>query len=143
MNKHSRLSLYYSFIHSYINYANVAWGSTYMTKLKKLIWDKENFEHTKQLFQANKILKVYWLNISNVATFIYKVNQKLLQTFLFQGFKNRLILSLLDSGNLTTYNRSTILKRVNTQFLLEDHMSGIAFLTPKREKSLLCINLKL
>ena len=36
-NKHSRLSLYYSFIHSYINYANVAWGSTYMTKLKKLI----------------------------------------------------------------------------------------------------------
>ena len=29
------LSLYYSYTHSYINYANVAWESTYMTKSKK------------------------------------------------------------------------------------------------------------
>ena len=33
------------------------------------------------------------------------------------------------------------IKRVNTQFQLEDHISGIAFLAPKRNKSLLCINL--
>ena len=31
LNKQSLLSLYYSYIHTYINYANVAWGSTYMT----------------------------------------------------------------------------------------------------------------
>ena len=36
LNKQSFLSLYYSYIHSYINYANVAWGSTYMTNLKEL-----------------------------------------------------------------------------------------------------------
>ena len=31
------VSLYYSFIHSYLNYGNIAWCSTSMTKLKKLL----------------------------------------------------------------------------------------------------------
>ena len=153
MNKQSLLSLYYSYIHSYINYANVAWGSTYMTNLKELssqqkhamriICNKWKFEHTKQLFQSNKILNVYKLNIVNVATFMYKVSQKLLWTFFFRFSENCLILILLDSRNLTTYNQPTTLKRVNTQFKLGDHISGIAFLVKKRNKSLLCINLKL
>ena len=70
----------------YNNYANVAWKSTYMANLKKLssqqmhamiiICIKGNFEHTKQLFQSNKILNVYKLNILNFATFMYKVIQK-------------------------------------------------------------------
>ena len=33
----SMVSLYYSFIHSYLNYGNIAWCSTSMTKLKKLL----------------------------------------------------------------------------------------------------------
>ena len=87
LNKQSLLSLYYLYIHSYINYANVHCGSTYMTNVKKLfsqqnyamriICNKEKFKHTKQLFQSNKILNVYKLNIViNVATFMYKVNTK-------------------------------------------------------------------
>ena len=28
--------VYFSFIHSQINYGNIAWGSTYKTKLKKI-----------------------------------------------------------------------------------------------------------
>ena len=131
----------------------MAWGSAYTTKFKRLssqqkramriICNKSKFEHTKQLFQSNKILNVYKLNILNVATFMYKVNQKTAQKSFFQGFKNHFILILLDSWNLITYKQSTKLKRVNTQFQLEDHISGIAFLAPKRNKSLLCINLKL
>ena len=74
---------------------------------------------------------------------MYKVNQKTAQKSFFQGFKNHFILILLDSWNLITYKQSTKLKRVNTQFQLDDHISGIAFLPPKRNKSLLCINLKL
>ena len=80
------LSFYYSYIHSYINYTNVATESTYTTNLKKLssqqkqamriICNKRKFEHTKQLFQLNKILNVYELNILNVATFMYKAYQK-------------------------------------------------------------------
>ena len=61
LNKQSLLSLYHSYIHSYINYVNAAWGSTYMTNLKtlfsqqkhamRIICHKGKFEHTKQLFQ--------------------------------------------------------------------------------------------
>ena len=151
LNKQSLLSLYYSYIHSYINYANVAWGSTYITNLKELssrqkhamhiFCNKWKFEHTKQLFQSNKILNVYKLNIVNVTTFMYKVNPKTAPNI--NRNKNRLILILLDSRNLTTYNQPTTLKQVNIPFQLEDHISGIAFSVPKRNKSLLCINLKL
>ena len=74
---------------------------------------------------------------------IYKEIKKLLQIFFFQGFKSQLILILLDSRNVTTYNQSAILKGVNTQFQLEGHISGIAFLAPKRNYPLLCKNVKL
>ena len=153
LNKQPLLSLYYSYIHSYIKYANVVWGSTYMTNLKKLpsqqnpaielVSNKGKFEHTKQLLQSKKILNVYKLNILNAATFCIRSIKNLLQIFFFQGFKNRLILILLDLQNLTTCNQSTILKRINTQFQLQDHISEIVFLAPKRNKSLLSINLKL
>ena len=35
LNKKSLLSLYYSFIHSYISYANIAWERTYLSYMKK------------------------------------------------------------------------------------------------------------
>ena len=35
LEKESLLALYYSLIHSYLNCANLAWGSTYLTNLKK------------------------------------------------------------------------------------------------------------
>ena len=43
----------------------------------RIICNKGKFEHTKQLFQSNKILNVYKLNILNFATFMYKVNEKI------------------------------------------------------------------
>ena len=36
IDKHSLLSLYHSYIHSYINYGNIAWGSTTKTNIKKI-----------------------------------------------------------------------------------------------------------
>ena len=41
IDKHSLLSLYHSYIHSYINYGNIAWGSTTRTDLKKNIQSTE------------------------------------------------------------------------------------------------------
>ena len=35
IDKHSLLSLYHSYIHSYINYGNITWGSTARSNLKK------------------------------------------------------------------------------------------------------------
>ena len=37
LNKKLMVSLYYSFIHTYLNYGNIAWYSTSMTKLKELL----------------------------------------------------------------------------------------------------------
>lgn len=36
LQKHSLKQLYFSFIHSYINYANIAWASTHKSKLERL-----------------------------------------------------------------------------------------------------------
>ena len=36
LDKESLLALYYSYIHSYLNYADLAWDSTFLTNLKKL-----------------------------------------------------------------------------------------------------------
>ena len=36
LNANGIKSLYYSFFHSYLNYGNIAWCSTSMTKIKKL-----------------------------------------------------------------------------------------------------------
>ena len=86
LNKKSLLSLYYSYIHSYINYGSVSWGSTCRTNLKKInsqqkhalriIFNKSKFEHTNELFKSSKILNVYKLNIFNTAIFIHKIQEK-------------------------------------------------------------------
>ena len=36
LTKKCLLSLYYSYIHTYISYANIIWGSTYISNLKKI-----------------------------------------------------------------------------------------------------------
>ena len=36
LDQKSRENVYFSFTHSYINYGNIAWGSTYKIKLKKI-----------------------------------------------------------------------------------------------------------
>ena len=65
----------------------------------QIIWQKGNFEHTRLLFQLKKVLNVYKLNILNVMTYLYKVNQKLLRMFFFPDFKNHIIFTQLDSWN--------------------------------------------
>ena len=57
----SLLNAYYSYVLTYTNYANIAWGSTRFTNLKKLhskqkheiciVHNKAKFEHTQHLFR--------------------------------------------------------------------------------------------
>ena len=70
LSKESLLSSYYAYIHTYINYANLAWVSTIRTNLKKihiqqkhairLIFCEDKFSHTKELFVQNKFFNVYY-----------------------------------------------------------------------------------
>ena len=94
LDKESMLALYYSYIHSYLNYA---WGSTYLTNLKKLrsqqkhairiVHNKTKFEHTKELFKSASVLNLCKLNILSIAVFMHRVHTKTSPS-VFQMFKN-------------------------------------------------------
>ena len=86
LSKRSLLVLYYSFIHTYINYGNIAWGSTNRTNLKKInslqkhairiIHCKDRFAHARELFRESKILNVFQLNILNNFVFTHKIKSQ-------------------------------------------------------------------
>ena len=86
LDKESLLALYYSYIHSYLNDANLACCSTYLTNLKKLrsqqnqairiVHNKTKFEYTKELFKSASVLNLYKLNILSIAVFMHRVHTK-------------------------------------------------------------------
>ena len=59
-NEDSLKTEYFLYIHSYLNYANIAWASTYATKLKRvylkqkhsvrIVFNKDKLTHSKPLF---------------------------------------------------------------------------------------------
>ena len=73
--------LYYSLIHPYLNYCNIAWANCkdyHFTRLFKLqkrairVVSKASFyAHTQILFYDLKILNLFNLNIYNIAIFMY------------------------------------------------------------------------
>ena len=74
------LCLYYSYIHSYLNYASTAWCSTNRTYLKKLqstllelSFTKTNLHIHENIFKKNNILNIYQLNIFNNLLFLHRV----------------------------------------------------------------------
>ena len=86
LNKKLLTQLYYSFIHSYLNYANIAWSSTHKTKLETLfrrqkhairtINFKDRYTHSKPLFLEMKVLNIYEMNIYNILCLLFKCKLK-------------------------------------------------------------------
>ena len=78
--------LYFSFIHSYLNYANIAWANTNKSNLISLyrhqkhairiIYDKDRFAHTKPLFKHAKALTVYEINLFQILSLISKCRNR-------------------------------------------------------------------
>lgn len=74
--------LYFSFIRSYLNYVNMAWASTYKTKLASLyryqthavrvINFKDRFTHAKPLLESINALTVYEINIFQILCLMNK-----------------------------------------------------------------------
>ena len=83
LDKTSLLSIYFSYIHSYVNYANLVWGSTCRTNFKKIhsqqkhalriVHNKDKYYHTKELFKNCNVLNVYKLNLLNTSVFMHKI----------------------------------------------------------------------
>ena len=78
--------IYFSYIHSYLNYANVVWASTYYTKLKtiyyqqkhaaRIILHEHNLSHSRPLLRSLSALNVYQINLYQHLNFMYKLNNK-------------------------------------------------------------------
>ena len=87
LSKQCLNQLYFSFIHSYVNYANIAWTSTSKSKLERLyrcqnhaarvIYHKDRYTHASPLLNDMKALNVFKLNILNILCFMYKCKQNL------------------------------------------------------------------
>ena len=73
LNEESLKIIYFSYIHSYLNYANVAWASSYSTKLKtihyqqkhaaRIIFNKHILSHSRPLLRSLNALNVYQINL--------------------------------------------------------------------------------
>ena len=78
-------SIYFALIHSYINYANIAWGSSCRTNLKKIhlkqkqavriIFHKDRLTHSRPLLRILKALNVYQVNLYQVTSFMYQTKE--------------------------------------------------------------------
>ena len=87
LSKQCLKELYFSFIHSYVNYANNACASTSKSKLERLyrclkhaarvIYHKDWYIHASPLLNDMKALNVFKLCIFNILCFMYKCKQNL------------------------------------------------------------------
>ena len=91
-DKRAFLCLYYSYIYSYLNYANTTWCTNNRTYLKtlpsqqnhaiRIIFHENKFAHTWEHFKGNNILNIYQLNISNNLSLGQVKNRKAPSVFL-------------------------------------------------------------
>ena len=65
LDRASSLAVYYSYIHYYVSYGNLAWASTNRANLRKtlnrairIIFNKNGFEHTNGIFLSANILNI-------------------------------------------------------------------------------------
>ena len=73
LNESSLKCIYFAYIHSYLNYANIAWASTYRTKLKavqllhkravRFMFNENNMTHPRPLLHSLNALNVYKINL--------------------------------------------------------------------------------
>ena len=98
LERNALLALYYSYIQTYINYVNIAWGTTCKTNLKKInspqkhairiTFSKNKIAHTKKIFKEQKILNIYQLNILSNIIFMHRVQNKIAPSIFLTKFVN-------------------------------------------------------
>ena len=102
--------MYHSYINSYINYGNIASGSTTRTNLKKIyyqqkhairiVYSKGRLSHTRELFKECKVLHVYQVNIWKNLVFMHQINSSTVPTIFLNKFKKLLTITQQTSLEL-------------------------------------------
>ena len=114
------LCLYYSYIRSYLNYANTAWCSTNRTCLKKLqsqqkhairiFFHEKKFAHTQEHFKENNVLNIYQLNIFSNLPFLHQVKNGKAPNVFFPKFLSLCIITrpvFLEKNYLASFFKLT------------------------------------
>ena len=91
--------LYFSFIHSYLNYCNIAWASTYMTNIKRLyskqkhacriMFGENRYTSVAHWLKEVGALDIFQLNACQILTFMYKVKNGLCPDLFNQIQRNK------------------------------------------------------
>ena len=133
LDKNSLLTLYYSYIHTYLNYENLSWGSTNRTNIKKLISQQKHavriiikrtrLDHTNELFKTQKVLNPF----SSVAVFIYQIRNKTAPLTFSGRFEKISMDTQQIFHNLTIKLLKPDLAKANSESHLEGPLSGITF----------------
>lgn len=82
VDNNSLKSIYISYIHLQLNYANIAWGSTNFTKLKvklyqqkhaaPVVFHKSKISHSRPLLRSLNSFHVYQINLYQHVNFMYE-----------------------------------------------------------------------
>ena len=77
-------TIHFPFIHSFLNHANTAWGSTHFTKLKtisnkqkqaaRISFDEDWLCHSRPLLQRLNVLNVYQINLFQHLNFMHRLS---------------------------------------------------------------------
>ena len=117
LNQKCLKHIYFAFIHSHINYANVAWAGTNQTKLKKLfnkqkhasriIYNKDKYTHAKPLMKSLNALNIYQINIFQTLILMFKSQHRLSPTIfedMFTKIKHKYPTNFANNNNFKIPN---------------------------------------
>ena len=98
LNKTCLKNIYFSFIQSYLIYANIAWASTNQTKLKKIyskqkhasriIFQEGRYTHARPLMKTLNALNIYQINIFQTLVFMFKLKNNMAPKVFQNQFKS-------------------------------------------------------
>lgn len=99
---------YFAYVHSYINYCNIAWASTYKSKLDlvykkqkqacRILTNANRYASSKQLMRAQRVLNIYEQNIYCTLQFMFKLKHDLVPEVFHNYFR------LIDHKYQTKYS---------------------------------------
>ena len=85
LEEESVRSIYFVYIHSYLNYANISWAGVCRTKLKtihfhqkhavSIVFSEVKLTHSHPLLWSLNALNVYQINLYEHLAFMYKLNK--------------------------------------------------------------------
>ena len=136
LEEKSLKSIYFAYIHSYLNYANIAWASTYRTKLKtihfhqkhavRFLFNEDKLTQSRPLLRSLNALNVYQINLYQHLAFMYKLNKNK-APLTFNELKSHFINIPLNSQRTVSVLKLFPQSPQNTEFLSVVEKFGIIF----------------